>query len=200
MYFSTVAMWLLQLLAFREFGLHRRCNIYGRYCTIAYCALPFLYGQARLKTTLQRALLKHVYMSCLYVYFNMTKLIKYFCNGQAIQMTVSKVTFSLQSVLASKILKLLFPKAQNLTVCILCDIRTLYIVLSALTLILLMWTIWRAPTNASKQWMGFNSAFKGLTFLPAVWEVSDSCLCLATLTGSVISFSALTAGKYRDCT
>ena len=31
-----------------------------------------------------------------------------------------------------------------------------------LTLILLTWTIWRAPTNARKWRMGFNSAFKGL--------------------------------------
>ena len=31
-----------------------------------------------------------------------------------------------------------------------------------LILILLTWTIWRAPTNASKWRMGFNSAFKGL--------------------------------------
>ena len=31
-----------------------------------------------------------------------------------------------------------------------------------LTLILLTWTIWRGPTNASKWRMGFNSAFKGL--------------------------------------
>ena len=31
-----------------------------------------------------------------------------------------------------------------------------------LTLILLTWTIWRIPTNASKWQMGFNSAFKGL--------------------------------------
>ena len=31
-----------------------------------------------------------------------------------------------------------------------------------LTLILLMWTTWRDPTNASKWRMGFNSAFKGL--------------------------------------
>ena len=31
-----------------------------------------------------------------------------------------------------------------------------------LTLILLTWTIWRAPTDASKWRMGFNSAFKGL--------------------------------------
>ena len=34
---------------------------------------------------------------------------------------------------------------------------------SSLTLTLLTWTIWRAPTNASKWRMGFNSAFKGLT-------------------------------------
>ena len=34
-----------------------------------------------------------------------------------------------------------------------------------LTLILLTWTIWRAPTNASKWRMGFNSAFKGLRII-----------------------------------
>ena len=33
-----------------------------------------------------------------------------------------------------------------------------------LTLTLLTWTKWRAPTNASKWRMGFNSAFKGLTW------------------------------------
>jgi hypothetical protein len=33
---------------------------------------------------------------------------------------------------------------------------------SQLTLILLMWRIWRAPNNASKWQVGFNSAFKGL--------------------------------------
>ena len=31
-----------------------------------------------------------------------------------------------------------------------------------LTLILLTWTIWRAPTNVRKWPMGFISAFKGL--------------------------------------
>jgi len=31
-----------------------------------------------------------------------------------------------------------------------------------LTLILLTWRKWCAPNNASKQQMGFNSAFKGL--------------------------------------
>jgi hypothetical protein len=35
--------------------------------------------------------------------------------------------------------------------------------LFSLTLTLLTWTIWRAPTNASKWRMGFNSAFKGLS-------------------------------------
>ena len=30
-----------------------------------------------------------------------------------------------------------------------------------LTLILLMWRIWRAPNNASEWQMGFNSAFRG---------------------------------------
>ena len=32
----------------------------------------------------------------------------------------------------------------------------------SLTLVLLIWSIWSAPTNASKWQMGFNSAFKGL--------------------------------------
>jgi hypothetical protein len=32
----------------------------------------------------------------------------------------------------------------------------------SLTLILPTWKIWRAPNNASKWQMGFNSAFKGL--------------------------------------
>jgi hypothetical protein len=33
---------------------------------------------------------------------------------------------------------------------------------SVLTLILLTWTKWWTPASASKWWMGFNSAFKGL--------------------------------------
>ena len=37
-----------------------------------------------------------------------------------------------------------------------------------LTLILLTWTTWRAPTNASKWRMGFNSAFKGLSTIKMV--------------------------------
>jgi len=36
------------------------------------------------------------------------------------------------------------------------------IIPSNLTLILLRWRIWWAPSNASKWQMGFNSAFKGL--------------------------------------
>ena len=36
---------------------------------------------------------------------------------------------------------------------------------SSLTLILLTWRKWWAPNNASKQQMGFNSAFKGLIYL-----------------------------------
>ena len=34
-----------------------------------------------------------------------------------------------------------------------------------LTLILLTWRIWRAPNNASRWEMGFNSAFKGLKWI-----------------------------------
>jgi len=35
--------------------------------------------------------------------------------------------------------------------------------LASLTLILLTWRIWCDPNNASKQQMGFNSVFKGLS-------------------------------------
>jgi hypothetical protein len=34
-----------------------------------------------------------------------------------------------------------------------------------LTLYMLTWRIWRAPNNASKWQMGFNSAFKGLIYV-----------------------------------
>ena len=43
----------------------------------------------------------------------------------------------------------------------------------ALTLTLLTWTIWRAPTNASKWRMGFNSAFKGITSFQLCIVLSD---------------------------
>ena len=54
-----------------------------------------------------------------------------------------------------------------------------------LTLILLTWTIWRAPTNASKWRMGFNSAFKGLTSS----ETAKLCIwrCRSTLVKVVTS-------------
>jgi hypothetical protein len=62
-----------------------------------------------------------LYIGHLYVYFNMSKLIKYiFYNvGRTLEITVSKVAlFSLQSMLASEISELLFPEVQNPTVCI----------------------------------------------------------------------------------
>jgi hypothetical protein len=45
----------------------------------------------------------------------------------------------------------------------------------ALTLILLTWRIWRAPNNASKWQMGFNSAFKGLIVLKMWHYLSKFC-------------------------
>jgi len=44
-----------------------------------------------------------------------------------------------------------------------------------LTLILLTWRKWWAPNNASKQQMGFNSAFKGLIF---AYHKRQQQLCL----------------------
>jgi len=41
-------------------------------------------------------------------------------------------------------------------------LQTDTVCLDCLTLILLTWRKWWAPNNASKQQMGFNSAFKGL--------------------------------------
>ena len=46
-----------------------------------------------------------------------------------------------------------------------------------LTLILLTWAIWRAPTNASKWRMGFNSAFKGLSVSYNYRNKRPSFLC-----------------------
>ena len=52
--------------------------------------------------------------------------------------------------------------------------------ITILTLTLLTWTIWRAPTNASKWRMGFNSAFKGLRhvslLLKSVFNVEDASI------------------------
>jgi len=42
------------------------------------------------------------------------------------------------------------------------DYATVKNAFTTLTLILLTWRIWRAPNNASKWQVGFNSAFKGL--------------------------------------
>jgi hypothetical protein len=40
--------------------------------------------------------------------------------------------------------------------------RSNCVLIQWVTLTMLTWRIWRAPTNASKWQMGFNSAFKGL--------------------------------------
>jgi len=49
-----------------------------------------------------------------------------------------------------------------------------------LTLILLTWRIWWAPNNASKQQMGFNSAFKGLNQIAAIVLCSFCLMFLYT--------------------
>ena len=67
-----------------------------------------------------------------------------------------------------------------------------------------MWAIWRAPTNASKWRMGFNSAFKGLTVprvlcrkrihvlpcppfrLEILWNCFDMCIRSVRTTGSLL--------------
>jgi hypothetical protein len=47
-----------------------------------------------------------------------------------------------------------------------------------LTLILLMWRIWRAPNNASRWHMGFNSAFTGTFTMQCIKLVSiNSTTC-----------------------
>jgi len=48
--------------------------------------------------------------------------------------------------------------------------------INPLTLILLTWSIWSAPNNASKWLMGFNSEFKGLNA-----ELNLICHLLALL-------------------
>ena len=53
-------------------------------------------------------------------------------------------------------------KLQSVVLDILQETTLFRSVQSLLTFILLTWTKWRAPTNASKWRMGFNSAFKGL--------------------------------------
>ena len=39
---------------------------------------------------------------------------------------------------------------------------------------MLTWRIWRAPNNAGKWQMGFNSAFKGLRFIPTLLYGSET--------------------------
>lgn len=97
-----------------SFGLRGRCNnlwkvLYDK----VLCTAISLWTSTAEDNITEGSSETRVYIGFLYVYFNMTKLIKYFYNVQAIQVTVSKVTFGLQSVLASEILKSLFPKVQN---------------------------------------------------------------------------------------
>jgi hypothetical protein len=42
-----------------------------------------------------------------------------------------------------------------------------------LTLNPLMWKIWRAPNNARKWQLGFNSAFKGLPYASETWKLTE---------------------------
>jgi hypothetical protein len=67
---------------------------------------------------------------------------------------------------------------------------------ATLTLILLTWTIWRAPTNASKWRMGFNSAFKGLkivtwSLISKLFNLSMKCINGRLVTGALY----ITRGK-----
>ena len=65
------------------------------------------------------------------------------------------------------------------------------VLLITLTLILLTWTIWRSPTNASKWRMGFNSAFKGLIMksmafflnILALWAIIAWLYCIVLYCG-----------------
>ena len=69
-----------------------------------------------------------------------------------------------------------------------------------LTLILLTWTIWRAPTNASKWRMGFNSAFKGLNFFEGM--VAGICPVRSSSQFSVLlrlSYSIKQRSFYENC-
>ena len=57
-----------------------------------------------------------------------------------------------------------------------------------LTLTLLTWTIWRAPTNVSKWRMGYNSAFKGLNLLNQQ-HVRDVCIRISSYTKTLPHFT-----------
>jgi hypothetical protein len=66
-----------------------------------------------------------------------------------------------------------------------------------ITLILLTWTIWRAPTNASKWRMGFNSAFEGLTCRVNVTLLCVLCVCHCTTKSTGISLPSCTLVSYH---
>ena len=74
-----------------------------------------------------------------------------------------------------------------------------------LTLIPLTWTIWRAPTNASKWRMGFNSAFKGLIYcvrdrkmLPSNETQEDVLLCVTWCSGIQAAGRECKQGNWGD--
>ena len=68
---------------------------------------------------------------------------------------------------------------------------------AVLTLILLRSTIWRAPTNASKWRMGFNSAFKGLKdHVLGTWYALLGQKVIGTKARTV--FEQMTVRKTRD--
>ena len=56
----------------------------------------------------------------------------------------------------------------------------------SLTLILLTWRIWWAPTNACKWQMGFNSAFKGLIQSP-LYLLQGFCKYIINITDTTYS-------------
>ena len=67
-----------------------------------------------------------------------------------------------------------------------------------LTLILLTWTIWRAPTNASKWRMGFNSAFKGLMSVCPSFYMEQLC-CLLEGLSDILNWARYCACKETTC-
>ena len=68
-----------------------------------------------------------------------------------------------------------------------------------LTLILLTWTIWRAPTNASKWRMGFNSAFKGLIMNVPVYSVHTAIVALMRSMVCIVSVPPMIIVETTAC-